>query len=795
MNNKIVMFAFAFVFSVFLIGNVSALTSISNCTQLQDMNLDLTEDYQLTTNIDCSDTATWNSGEGFIPIGNDSVNFEGTFDGQEYNITNLWINRTANNQGLFGYSTGLIENVGIINVSITMGEGSDKIGGLAGYSAGTINNSYSTGKIEGYNYYSSGGLVGYLEGNVTNSYSTANVTGYVTVGGLVGWNEGIIDYSFATGFVNSTNQNAGGLVGENYNTITNSYATGEVYSYFDLAGGLVSYSDGVIDNCSATGNVYSDTGSYIGGLVGEQTNQLLSNSFATGDVSGQGNVGGFAGSLYGGNITNSYATGNVNGDYNVGGLIGQAYGSLNYIDSSYSTGNVNGNLLGNGDEIGGLIGYTVVSSAESIFILTNSYALGNVTGDVDVGGLIGFSDNLGSGYLEINECYSEGIVNGTGYVGGLIGTTYTSSTSILINNCHSIGNVYSTGTYTGGLVGYSQGEYNVVANSYSESNVTGTENVGGLIGQLDANGNVTGCYAVGNVYGSASELGGLIGENYGNVINSFAMGNVYGGVSSASAGGLIGYSEGFISTCYATGDVTTTSNNMGGLVGDMNGILENSYATGDISGEGSVGGFVGMSENNANITNCFAVGSATNTAGNTGGLIGRNEGNITNCYSSGEVDGIGENDGGLVGLDTSGDWGNSITGSYWNLQMSEQNSSAGGTGLTTAQMKNQSSFVDWDFGSVWEITAGYFPNLQFNEFLYPSAFSEQTVYVTADYTYQAIDSNLNDVVTGSVTGFKSATDFFPTFIVLGSLIVLVLITVIIINAIRSSGITQEQGGA
>ena len=53
MKNKFKLLAFVF-FTIFLIGNISALTSISNCTELQDMNLNLAENYQLINNIDCS---------------------------------------------------------------------------------------------------------------------------------------------------------------------------------------------------------------------------------------------------------------------------------------------------------------------------------------------------------------------------------------------------------------------------------------------------------------------------------------------------------------------------------------------------------------------------------------------------------------------------------------------------------------------------------------------------------------------------------------------------------------------
>lgn len=69
----------------------------------------------------------------------------------------------------------------------------------------------------------------------------------------------------------------------------------------------------------------------------------------------------------------------------------------------------------------------------------------------------------------------------------------------------------------------------------------------------------------------------------------------------------------------------------------------------------------------------------------------------------------------------------------------------------------------------------------------------ENVKVTATYTYKVIDANVESGITSAVLGMKSSTDFFPTFIVLASLIILVVLTIIIIRAIKSSNILQESG--
>jgi hypothetical protein len=82
----------------------------------------------------------------WTPIGTDeNNNFQGTFDGNGKVISGLYINTTANHQGLFGYvKNGTIENLGI-NVSFI--KGGDCVGGLAGYNNGTISNSNHTGNF------------------------------------------------------------------------------------------------------------------------------------------------------------------------------------------------------------------------------------------------------------------------------------------------------------------------------------------------------------------------------------------------------------------------------------------------------------------------------------------------------------------------------------------------------------------------------------------------------------------------------------------------------------------------
>jgi hypothetical protein len=147
---------------------------------------------------------TANGGKGWQPIGFIDLRygyagpgpFGGTFDGQGYEICDLYINRPDEDYvGLFGvvYQDGVIKNVGVVNATVT---GSHSVGGLLGSNAATVSNCYCSGKVTGDEYV--GGLVGLIivNGVVMDSYSTDNVIGNLQVGGLVGRSTGIVSNSF-----------------------------------------------------------------------------------------------------------------------------------------------------------------------------------------------------------------------------------------------------------------------------------------------------------------------------------------------------------------------------------------------------------------------------------------------------------------------------------------------------------------------------------------------------------------------------------------------------------------------
>ena len=162
--------------------------------------------------------------------------------------------------------------------------------------------------------------------------------------------------------------------------------------------------------------------------------------------------------------------------------------------------------------------------------------------------------------------------------------------------------------------------------------------------------------------------------------------------------GLFGFvgSSGVVKDLGLAGGSVTGYCYVGGLVGVNAGTVSGCYATGSVTGAyGAVGGLVGY--NNDTVSNCYATGSVTGTW-DVGGLVGYNSGPVSNCYATGSVTG-GWDVGGFVAINTS-----TVSNSYWDTQTSGQATSDGGTGKTTAQMKQQVTFVGWDFANVWRIT-------------------------------------------------------------------------------------------
>ena len=164
------------------------LIDINSLAQLNSLRWDLDFDANGNGQADAGDLY-WNNGAGWEPI----RGWNATFDGGYRLISNLFINRTEDEVGLFGRTEGgtIIRNVGLINVDVTGGDQSGSLVGRA--NDGHISKVYATGSVEsvsilaGIDTDDTGGLVGWLDrGELWASWADVDVAGDVSLGGLVG---------------------------------------------------------------------------------------------------------------------------------------------------------------------------------------------------------------------------------------------------------------------------------------------------------------------------------------------------------------------------------------------------------------------------------------------------------------------------------------------------------------------------------------------------------------------------------------------------------------------------------
>ena len=226
----------------------------------------------------------------WTPIGTESQPYTGTFDGGNHTITGLTVTTSDQYAGLFGCigSGGKVKNVTLKDVKIESNNEMSAVGGVAGWSYGTLENCSVSGSVSG------SGMNG----------TAGGVVGYQSGGSLTGCN--------TSATVNAGNV-AGGVAGCTYSaTLTACYATGDV----------------TLESINSGGN-------FVGGVVGDNTNRsTVIACYAWGSVTGSGSgtiyVGGVTGSNTEGTLTACYhANGTVSGpDGATGGVAGRNYKGL-----------------------------------------------------------------------------------------------------------------------------------------------------------------------------------------------------------------------------------------------------------------------------------------------------------------------------------------------------------------------------------------------------------------------------------------------------------------------------------
>ncbi|MDO6748623.1 beta strand repeat-containing protein, partial [Gilvimarinus sp. 1_MG-2023] len=571
---------------------------------------------------DCSLCFTGNlDGQGFVidglTIDRPDQNYVGLFgrvQSAASTIENIGLtNVNVEGQGYVGGIAGrAVGNSGNFILSNVFAEGSvtgsaDRIGGLVGYLGGasggngSIVQSYAAVDVTSAGS-RVGGLVGESNGSIQTSYATGSVEGWQFVGGLVGaLVNGSITDSYATGAVNATVDQAGGLVGVlSYGSVSRSWASGAVTATSGPTGGLIGQYNGI---GSLAGNYWDSetTGQPNAAPGGDLSATEVNGNWATlvpGDSAySADNYTGF-------DFTNTWfiaegssrpmlrahlsGGGEIHNLYDLQGMAADLSGSYTLMDDIDASATASTN---NADVWGGRgfapVGWHVDNTDNEHFTGSldgNGFTISQLTinrADQNYVGLLGYTD----GSTLIDVVVTEADVTGNDWTGVLAGLNNGA-----INGIEVAGQTGGN-DYVGGITGWNSAAD--IQNSGSNVTVTGVGYVGGIAG-FNA-GTIETSYAAGDLQGETL-VGGLVGDNFSSVTNSYASGNVDGVNTAENIGGLVGRNTfgGSVAQSYATGMATGTTN-VGGLVGEntalstiANSFWDSSNAVGAGSNAGTI---------------------------------------------------------------------------------------------------------------------------------------------------------------------------------------------------------------
>jgi hypothetical protein len=700
------------------------------------------DDYELTADIDASETIGWEDGKGFSPIGNGITKFNGNFSGKGHTIDGLTINRPNENYaGLFGlisHASGnlVIDSLGLTNINFT--------------------NSVYTGSIAGR----------------VESFASAP--------------EGIfIDQCYATGTIHSLG-GTGGLVGGIFNTvyISDSYVNVALYSSTTLwSGGLIgvlfSANDASVVNCLSVGYMELDDG---GGLIGaiQAPLTIVVESFWDTESSTSGFSTGGVGKTTAEltdilTFTDASWDISASGDTTIWRIESGAYPVLSWQPKVTGTPIVNINdFFNEADTSATLSGYVNPAGSETTYYFNYGTSSGSLNQSTT-------PKVLTAGFSNI---YVIELLNGlnpqTTYYCELIATNASgTTTSPEISFTTTPQQIMPPGdgyvvpfeiSLPGHLVWIIENEqyWNAkflqtadidLSASVGWYNGLGFQPIGSFVnpfrGEYDGNEKTISFLSINESTGDNGYLG-FFGVVDGATISDLAITNAsvqanYTSGFSPSAGILVAWIQSSIDTVRISGCMTSGSlniasvpeNYVGGLFGLNNGVckISDSYSQTSLSGSHYVGGF----------------------AGNGTGAI------ISNSYSASTFSGSAPDfHGGFIAFSTSA----SITSSYWDTQLSGLTASADGIGKTTAEMKQLATFSGWsisaseDAGKTWYVDEGNnYPVFQWQAVFSPEA---PTVFTLAADQIAADSARLNGLVTANQAASEWYFEYGTTSGVYGS---------------------------
>lgn len=403
------------------------------------------------------------------------------------------------------------------------------IGGIAGWSdSGNANelvfdNCTNEGSIAGKTMV--GGVCGTLRtGTVINSKNSGDVIGNCSTGGIVGY-----------GYIGSVKDCS------NSGSVTATETNGDVY-YIWVSGNKI-YSQ-----------FRSNWTNGTGGICGYAQNMPISDCKNSGTMKAQNKVGGISGSNYWSSIDRCENVGRIVATHwgVAGGILGWGVTSANIRDC-VNNGEVVGEKLEGtqGRWVGGIAGYIQVQLNKGSYSIERCTNNGPVSGDGQgVGGIVGYTHSYSNApcRIEIRNCTNNGsVTNKQSATAGIVGYQYDfgSWTGIPIDNCKNTGDITSLND-AGGIIGYFQGRV-----KGSRTNLKNCENSGTILSTKKTND--TGAYA-GGIVGRTNVLT-TCGAYIYNCLNTGKIQFSDASFKNAYVGGIAGSIYGEIWNCYNGGEV------------------------------------------------------------------------------------------------------------------------------------------------------------------------------------------------------------------------------------------------
>ncbi len=771
-------------------GTTSSPYQISTCAQLENIATDaetMAAHYVLADNIDCSATANWHRATGFCstvnknyntqaacesndytwtdspfykgfnPIGcgraddlcwdRTEVSFTGVFDGNNKNISDLYINRREYYLGLFGHigAGAEIKDLNIVNASISSGADISYVGVLSGFisSESAINNVNITGVLNAPSSTFVGGLGGYhdyqeecfLAGTpIFMQDGTHKNIESVQVGDMVVNYDEIsnkkISGTVAKTFIHQVDHYL--IINGNLKVTTNHplYVNGKW-----LAAGNIHIGDTLMNENGQDVDVFSIVKIYE--KVPVYNLEVNPGTDSESEVCGPGHSY-FAGGVLAHNKCPVVATDDgtgykFNSKINVSNIDKEQEKLFTYKMKPFTNGTVKLSYDPFDIDYVNYVAIEIIDSKDGKQVkhllepvscsgkhvcdvsllreIDDKYLVmdkNNTEVELNFGELPAVVKGhtrafniISSGYQtvlqqshpfdypdEINKWFYEYF---DWFYAGAHHTISTSSAKLDIHGYD----------YVGGVAGYNAGD---IRNSYSTSSVTGYSNVGGLVGYSAYGSNILGSYSTGNVYGNNNFIGGLVGANSGVTRN-----------------------------CYSTGNINAGNLYVGGFAGANSGDIYTSYATGNVIGTGSVGGFAGYNGSDSIYSSFSTAQSVAGSGDYVGGFIGDSSNSHANTgwVTIADMSAIGRES------------GESVATINYNTTSSAAFYPAT-HGVYTAGDN------DWDFTNIWESHANHLPTLRSI-----AANAVSTTYVTITYlagTGGTISGSSSQYIAVGVTG-------------------------------------------